>query len=474
MPPDLEAICLHCLYVEPEQRYASAADLADDLERFLDGRPVRARPTHFLGRVAGLRRRPPRRSDVVPRMPPPAHRLPETPIAPFEEPPATAKATLTSEQSTPPRHVGTRGMTISSTNAADQAFSSQTVVTNYPVPIAITYRRFCQETHPCLRLEALFFVLEASVRYLLTLGMSDLFHCLVATGQDAADVLGHQEFEFLRRPKPMLLGRWVAALRETARTLAAIPSEQRVVQELPEVCRPGGNLDANLIARLVERRNGCTHNDGSIRVPEGQCRELIGEYWPAVDELLREIRFVCRYPLGFVTPFAGLMTAAPGAITTCTLAWGLGFARTSLALDLKTAVELRDDLPFVATPDGRRILYLWPLLLERRSEYTGRRTLFVFEAIPNDRRQFLTSVRAAAIDVPEKWSADLQPDPAASHAWLMTRLREHPSAPEVPVELRLAEKLLPGAVGGSSDWKSVQIVCYRSWRLAASEQSMSC
>ncbi len=47
---DLEAICMQCLEKRPDDRYQTAVALAEDLERFLAGRPVNARPVSRLER----------------------------------------------------------------------------------------------------------------------------------------------------------------------------------------------------------------------------------------------------------------------------------------------------------------------------------------------------------------------------------------------------------------------------------------
>ncbi|XZE45582.1 protein kinase domain-containing protein [Pirellulaceae bacterium SH467] len=65
VPKELSAICVQCLRKVPNERYQSAALLADDLDRFLDGRATIAQPDTVLSSFVRCAKRNPGRSLTV-------------------------------------------------------------------------------------------------------------------------------------------------------------------------------------------------------------------------------------------------------------------------------------------------------------------------------------------------------------------------------------------------------------------------
>jgi pSer/pThr/pTyr-binding forkhead associated (FHA) protein len=104
---------------------------------------------------------------------------------------------------------------------------------------------------------------------------------------------------------------------------------------------------------------------------------------------------------------------------------------------VETPARIEKEIPFVATAEGTRLLFLWPFLAQRVSPLTGRRTLYVIEGTPDKRRPFRAEVHLAAIDAREQRTQHLFDEPCTSHAWLLQRLRSLSSPLDVPADLGL-------------------------------------
>jgi serine/threonine protein kinase/tetratricopeptide (TPR) repeat protein len=65
VPRDLETICHYCLSKLPAKRYGSAKEVGEDLRRYLDGRPIKARPVGLPAQIWRWCRRKPALAGLI-------------------------------------------------------------------------------------------------------------------------------------------------------------------------------------------------------------------------------------------------------------------------------------------------------------------------------------------------------------------------------------------------------------------------
>jgi hypothetical protein len=316
--------------------------------------------------------------------------------------------------------------------ARDEAFAPATVLARFPTPVALAYQRFFRrpEHEVRSRVESLVKTLQATLRYLVFVGLSDLFSCLAT-----ARATTLPDFAFLRPAEKVTLGSWAGALRETARALAK--QRRRFVRELPEVCAPGGRLDKELFGRVIAERNLTEHRGGDLSMSQEDCLTFLKEVRPRLEEALHAVRFLRDYPLGFVREGAPLDTGEwQYSLHPCV---GTRLTGADEATLFRSPLRLVEGQPFIAAPDGTSLLYAYPFLFQDLDEHAQQPRLFVFEAVHKDGR-FLSRVECAAIDRDLRREVTLA-GPADSHAWLLERLRTEYARPPLPQQANLAQRL---------------------------------
>jgi serine/threonine protein kinase len=125
---------------------------------------------------------------------------------------------------------------------------------------------------------------------------------------------------------------------------------------------------------------------------------------------------------------------------------GTGLRGAGRPYTVTTSLPLRTNVPFVVSPDGTRLLYLWPWLLYLEGEFSGDPSLFGFEGLA-DRARWLSAITSAALDHRAVVETVLHTESATDFAWLLKTLQNQPATQSLPSDLRLLEGLLPGRRG---------------------------
>lgn len=285
------------------------------------------------------------------------------------------------------------------------------------------------------RLDALFQAFGVSLCYLGCIAVCDLFQVFARRSEDHLDFLEEGVFDFLRRSQGLTLGNWRGLVDRCFKELAV--SEEAF---LPELARLWSS-DAALLAHvqdILKERNEDAHPGGLIHLSSDEAQALCEKLRPRFEDLLLRLQALCDTPLGFLR----YRTDDSYALHSC---MGARIDDTHRAYVFDRCQELRVDQPFLVSPGTQRLLYLWPMLLERDAPSSTRPALYVFDRGRRNRK-YLTGYRASAVNVRDSW--ELQPYQGKKphpepRRWLFEQLRSRPLLEELDGRLELSLWLQP-------------------------------
>lgn len=260
--------------------------------------------------------------------------------------------------------------------SVEKVISAIQVDLSFPAPIAAASRRYnscAEEQDPARKLLCLFLLFESVLRYL----------CYVLS----ADWLARQGLvgapppwlEQLKVNRSLTLGQWRGAFRDLA------AAQEPATAFMPEAGLLWQDADTNAtLDELVTARNSFLHTSGAVAWSDEEVRQFLGGAKPRLSLLLAQLAFLRDYTV-CIAISGSLFDSAPNTdspaeeeytLLRCMGAYGESWPRRPY---LVPGQKLLTEHPFLVTPDARRLLYLWPFVVDGESDQSHEHELYVFE-----------------------------------------------------------------------------------------------
>jgi hypothetical protein len=334
-------------------------------------------------------------------------------------------------------------------------FSSWNLIRKMPAPIAHAYQQYSSVPDQDLARKAktLFAVAEVSARYLAAILSADYLSLDLAV----ADTFLERATRWLRpdeapSQKPTIprwierlptgrgleFGPWIHAYREIA---LLIPPKRAFIPEAVKTVRAS---TFGLLEQLNTLRNQFAHPPGGFDPLDEEIQLLIQQGKPALARWLSELRYLVRYPLcvGIARhPFAPHRIPRSYYVKRF---MGIAVGHTEFSVDV--SADIQEHQPFLVSPSGDALLYLWPFLVTGEpGEDGGFGRLFVFDC---QTRVHFGAIAYAGVGTRSAFHWE-SPSGGGSLHWLRSERQSMPGVLRVgPTGLRPAHDEAPDALLG--------------------------